>query len=91
MSRHNAGSRLIPKALLPTMFFTIQEIEAAINYWRGQSPAVGDELRLCLEAATLAKPYALMIVQGSQRIPIDVLDEVAKKAMQGYLKTTQQP
>ena len=44
------------------MFFTIQEIEAAINFWRGQSPAFGEELRLCLEVTTLAKPYALMIV-----------------------------
>jgi len=77
------------------MFFTIQEIEAAINFWRGQSPAFGEEqspafgeeLRLCLEVTTLAKPYALMIVQGAQRIPADVMDEAARVAMQGYLKT----
>jgi hypothetical protein len=72
------------------MFFTIQEIEAAINYWRSQSPSSGEELNLCLEATTLAKPYALMIVQGAQRIPIDVMDEAARAAMQGYLKTTHQ-
>jgi Protein of unknown function (DUF3717) len=70
------------------MFFTIQEIEAAINYWRSQSPSSGGELHLCLEATTLAKPYALMIVQGAQRIPVDVMDETARAAMQGYLKTT---
>jgi len=44
-------------------------------------------LRLCLEVTTLAKPYALMIVQGAQRIPADVMDEAARVAMQGYLKT----
>ncbi len=72
------------------LFFTIQELEAAINYWRSQSPASGEELRLCLEATILAKPYALMIMQGAQRIPIDVLDETVRAAIQTYLKTTQE-
>ena len=67
------------------VFITIQELEAAINYWRSQSPAVGEELHLCPEAAALAKPYALMIVQGSQRVPMDVLDDVAKAAIQTFL------
>jgi hypothetical protein len=71
------------------LFVTIQELEAAINYWRSQSPAEGEELRLCLEAAALAKPYALMIVQGSQRIPMDVLDEIARSAIQQFQKTSQ--
>ena len=71
------------------LFVTIQELEAAINYWRSQSPAVGEELHLCPEAAALAKPYALMIVQGAQRVPVDVLDEAAKSAIQSYLKNTQ--
>ena len=68
------------------LFLSIQDLEAAINYWRSQSPAVGEELHLCPEAAALAKPYAMMIVQGAQRIPMDVLDEVATLAIQGYLK-----
>jgi len=70
------------------MFFTIQEIEAAINFWRGRSPAFGEELHLCPEVTILAKPYALMIMQGAQRIPMDIMDEAARVAMQGYLKTT---
>lgn len=69
------------------LFISIQELEAAINYWRSQSPASGEELHLCSEAAALAKPYALMIVQGAQRVPMDVLDESAKSAIQNYLKT----
>lgn len=72
------------------LFVSIQELEAAINYWRSQSPASGEELHLCLEASALAKPYALMIVQGAQRVPVDVLDEVAKSAIQKYLDTTQE-
>jgi hypothetical protein len=66
------------------LYVSIQELEAAINYWRSQSPAKGEELRLCPEAAALAKPYALMIVQGSQRMPLDVLDEVSRAAIREY-------
>jgi hypothetical protein len=67
------------------MFVSIQELEAAINYWRNQSPASGDALQLCAEAAALAKPYAMMIVQGSARIPLDVLDETARSALKEFL------
>ena len=70
------------------LFLGIQDLEAAINYWRSQSPAVGEELHLCTEAAALAKPYALMIVQGAQRVPMDVLDEVARVAIQNFFKNT---
>jgi hypothetical protein len=73
------------------LFLSIQDLEAAINYWRSQSPAYGEELRLCPEAAILAKPYALMIVQGSQRVPLDVLDEAAKLAVQAYLANKPKP
>jgi hypothetical protein len=71
------------------LFVSIQDLEAAINYWRSQSPAIGEELQLCPEAAVLAKPYALMIVQGAQRIPMDVLDEMETLAIQNFLKGTQ--
>ena len=70
------------------LFVTIQELEAAINYWRSQSPSAGDELRLCPEASALAKPYALMIVQGAQRVPVDVLDDIARSASQQFQKIT---
>ena len=70
------------------LFVSIQDLEAAINYWRSQSPAVGEELHLCPEAAALAKPYALMIVQGAQRVPMDVLDETARLAIQNFFKNS---
>ena len=73
------------------LYVSIQELEAAINYWRSQSPAEGEELRLCSEASALAKPYALMIVQGSQRIPMDVLDGAAQVAIQGFQKIAKTP
>ena len=71
------------------LYVTIQELEAAINYWRAQSPAEGEELRLCVEATALAKPYALMIIQGAQRMPMDVLDPAAQAAIQQFVKTNQ--
>jgi len=73
------------------LYISIQELEAAINYWRSQSPAEGEELRLCPEAAVLAKPYALMIVQGSQRMPMDVLDAAAQAAIQSFQKISKAP
>ena len=81
---HSTTNNLI---FVDMLFVSIQELEAAINYWRSQSPASGEELHLCPEAAALAKPYALMIIQGSQRTPMDVLEEAAKSAIQNYLKT----
>lgn len=69
------------------LFISIQDLEAAINYWRSRSPALGEELHLCSEASALAKPYALMIVQGAQRVPLDVLDKSAQSAIECYLKT----
>jgi hypothetical protein len=73
------------------LYVSIQELEAAINYWRSQSPAEGEELRLCPEASALAKPYALMIVQGAQRVPVDVLDELASSAIRRFIKISQNP
>ncbi len=67
------------------LFISIQELEAAINYWRSQSPAKGEELILSKEASALAKPYAQMIVQGAQRIPIDILDEASKDAFARFI------
>lgn len=71
------------------MYLSIQDLEAAINYWRNQSPALGDELRLSAEVASLAKPYAIMIVKGVQRIPTDMLDDAAKLTLQKYLYNKQ--
>ncbi len=91
MVQNGAAARCSPSTPnnLKMLFVSIQDLEAAINYWRSQSPAVGEELQLCPEAAVLAKPYALMIVQGAQRIPMDVLDELETLAIQNFLKSTQ--
>jgi hypothetical protein len=68
------------------LFISIQEIESAINYWRDRSPSSGESLVLCSEASCLAKPYALMIIQSSQRIPLEVLSESERLALQAYFQ-----
>ena len=67
------------------LFITLPELESAINYWRMQSPSVGDSLELCPEVSALAKPYAVLIIQGAQRLAVDYLDEKALHAWNGYI------
>jgi Protein of unknown function (DUF3717) len=67
------------------LFISLPELEAAINYWRNQSPSVGDELMLCPEVSALAKPYAVLIIQGAQRIAVDHLDSKALNAWNTYM------
>ena len=45
------------------MELSLQELEAAINFWRDQRPARGNEYALSAEVKILARVYALMIYQ----------------------------
>ncbi|WMY08207.1 DUF3717 domain-containing protein [Paraburkholderia phenoliruptrix] len=65
---------------------SIQELEAAINFWRARSPASGDELVLCKEASALSKPYALLIVQRRNTLSRDRLDADAQQAWDSYVR-----
>jgi hypothetical protein len=65
---------------------TINELEAAINFWRARSPSSGDELSLCKEASALSKPYALMIVQRQAILSSDRLDPTARDAWEAYVR-----
>ena len=65
---------------------TLTELESAINYWRQQSPSIGEELRLCKEASSLATPYAMMILAKRQTLPFSELGENARKAYEAWVK-----
>jgi hypothetical protein len=65
---------------------TINELEAAINFWRTRSPSSGDELSLCKEASALSKPYALMIVQRQATLSPEGLDGAARDAWNSYVR-----
>jgi len=65
---------------------SIQELEAAINFWRARSLSSGDELVLCKEASALSKPYALLIVQRRNTLSRDRLDANARQAWDSYVR-----
>ena len=65
---------------------TINELEAAINFWRARSPSSGDELSLCKEASALSKPYALLIVQRQTTLSPEGLEPVAREAWESYVR-----
>jgi len=62
----------------------ITQLEAAINFWRERHPATGEESRLCAEAAALAAPYALMIIDGVRSIAMDALSAEARAAFAAW-------
>ena len=68
---------------MPTLL-TLTELESAINFWRQRSPSVGEELRLCSEASSLATPYALMIIERRKDIEVAELSERAQAAISGW-------
>jgi hypothetical protein len=64
---------------------TLPELEAAINFWRQRSPSVGEELRLCAQASSLATPYALMIIQRRAQMLVTEMPEKAQAALTEWL------
>ena len=77
------GDRVMTKMMSE---ITINELEAAINFWRARSPSKGDELVLCKEASALSKPYAQMIVQRQRVLSREALDEIARDAWDSYVR-----
>lgn len=69
-------------------YITLPEIESAINFWRQRSPSIGEELRLCQEASSLATPYALMIIERKSQIEISTMSEKAQSALRDWLEAS---
>lgn len=67
---------------------TLAELEAAINFWRSQSPSTGEERALCAQAAALAKPYALMIVERLSSIDCKDMGADAQEALEAWATQT---
>ncbi len=72
------------------IILTLTELEAAINFWRQRSPSVGEELRLCPEASSLATPYALMIIERRKELTVAELSERAQGALATWRETLAQ-
>lgn len=61
------------------MNISLPELEQAINYWRVQRPAVGEECALSPEVNALADVYALMIINHSNSVALEAMDGVAQQ------------
>jgi len=66
------------------MDLSLQELEAAINYWRAQRPARGNEFALSAEVNVLAKVYALMIFRRATHLTLEQLDTSARQLLQTW-------
>ncbi len=64
---------------------TLPEIESAINFWRQRSPSLGEEMRLCQEASSLATPYAQMIIERRNEFKVAEMSETAQLALKTWL------
>ncbi|MDL2358172.1 MAG: DUF3717 domain-containing protein [Pseudomonadota bacterium] len=63
------------------MELNLQELEAAINFWRARRPAHGNEYALSAEVKVLARVYALMIYHQVSSIEMDQLDASARQLL----------
>jgi hypothetical protein len=66
------------------MILRVQELEAAINYWRERAPARGNEYALSTEVNRLAPIYALMIFRGAATLDSTTLDPGAQQLLQAW-------
>lgn len=59
----------------------LTDLEAAINYWRQQRPATGEECALSPEVNVLANVYALMIVEHLYEMTTTAIDKEALRLL----------
>ena len=74
-----------------TTQISITDIEAAINYLRQTHPAQGEELRLHASVASLAEPYAMLIMTHRVQVEFDRLDAQAQEAIKQWQQAFRQP
>jgi hypothetical protein len=77
---------LTPRDLLEggAMDLSLQELEAAINFWRARRPAQGNEYALSAEVKVLARVYALMIFNHVSSIEMESLDANARQLLSAW-------
>jgi len=66
------------------MDISLPELEQAINYWRLQRPAVGEECALSPEVNALADVYALMIINHSSSVALASMGSVAQQLIAAW-------
>lgn len=66
------------------MNISLPEIEEAINYWRSQRPAIGEECALSPEVNALATIYALMIFNQVHEVSLTSIDGISQKLIAAW-------
>ncbi|MDP5008478.1 MAG: DUF3717 domain-containing protein [Glaciimonas sp.] len=61
------------------MTISLQDLEEAINYWRVQRPATGEECALSPEVNTLASVYALMIFHHVSALALNEINPASQQ------------
>lgn len=69
----------------PTISLT--ELEEAINYWRVQRPATGEECALSPEVNALADVYAVMIIEHLHSIAVDAVGKETRQLLDAWRET----
>jgi len=66
---------------------SITDLEEAINYWRLQRPATGEECSLSPEVNALAGLYAMMIFERRNEVTVEALEADARQLVQAWRAT----
>jgi hypothetical protein len=66
------------------MNLCVQQLEAAINFWRERRPARGNEGALAPEVNLLARIYALMIFRRAFTLDTTTLSDDAQQLLRAW-------
>lgn len=61
---------------------SLTDLEAAINYWRIQCPATGEECALSPEVNALAEVYAVLIIEHLPTIAVAAIGQEPRRLLQ---------
>lgn len=80
--RHSRSQRRAYNTGMSETIILLTDLEAAINYWRLQRPATGEECALSPEVNTLANVYAVMIIEHLHEITTTAISKEALQLLQ---------
>jgi hypothetical protein len=63
---------------------SLTDLESAINYWRIQRPATGEECALSPEVNALADVYAIMIIDHLHAIAIETMPPQSRQLFEQW-------
>lgn len=66
---------------------SLTDLEEAINYWRIQRPATGEECALSPEVNALADVYAVMIIEHLHAIDLSLVGKEPRQLFESWRKT----